>query len=238
MTELFDDELLKRFMCTFYGFGNYKGDYMLIGMEEAGGNTFEHVQTRLSQWAKHGKSELEDLVRHATALGWAEKYFGKKPHNQPTWNKLIRSLLSAAGQKDVDLKDVKAFQRGHLGRHNDNHCLLELFPLPSPSTKNWMYATYSRLSFLKDRKAYRNELAPSRIAHIQKQIIQFRPKAVLFYGSTYLNWWQMIAEVDLVKQADDYWFGKGEYTNFFVTKHPTATGVTNDYFHRVGEEMR
>jgi hypothetical protein len=38
--KLFDDQLLERFMCTFYGYGNYRGAYWFVGMEEGGGDSF------------------------------------------------------------------------------------------------------------------------------------------------------------------------------------------------------
>ncbi|BAY34333.1 hypothetical protein NIES2107_62380 [Nostoc carneum NIES-2107] len=34
----FDDELLEKIIETFYGYGNYQGNYWFIGMEEAGGD--------------------------------------------------------------------------------------------------------------------------------------------------------------------------------------------------------
>ncbi|MCP4420589.1 MAG: hypothetical protein GY805_28620 [Chloroflexi bacterium] len=185
---MFDDQLLNKFCRTFYGFGNYNGRYWFIGMEEAGGESETAVKNRLLHWQAQGMPEMEDLVAHAGGFGWAEKYFGERPKSQPTWNKLIRTILTAEGNNPVTLDKVKQFQRTALGRAESDNCLLELFPLPSPSTNKWLYAEYSNLLYLADRKMYRTHLAALRVAHLRHKIEQYQPKAVLLYGWGYKDW--------------------------------------------------
>jgi hypothetical protein len=48
MPQSSNDQLLSHFMQTFYGYGNYQGDYWFIGMEEGGGDTWAEVQQRLT----------------------------------------------------------------------------------------------------------------------------------------------------------------------------------------------
>ncbi len=36
--DFFNDELIERIVDAFYGYGNYKGNYWFIGMEETGGD--------------------------------------------------------------------------------------------------------------------------------------------------------------------------------------------------------
>ncbi|VAW31673.1 hypothetical protein MNBD_CHLOROFLEXI01-4505 [hydrothermal vent metagenome] len=235
---MFDDSLLDKFCRTFYGFGNYNGRYWFIGMEEAGGESETAVANRLAQWQTQGMPETEDLVVHATGLGWAGNYFGKRPKNQPTWNKLIRIILSAEGNNPVTLNKVKQFQRTALGRQESDNCLLELFPLPSPSTNKWIYAEYSNLPYLSDRKAYRSHLAELRVAYLRHKIEEYRPKMVVFYGWRYKDWWRKVANVSFEQNDEEkFLVGKNSDTTFFITKHPTAQGVTMDYFHHVGQIM-
>ncbi len=232
---MLDNQLLDRFCRSFYGFGNYNGRYWFIGMEEAGGGSETAVSNRLTHWQAQGMPEIEDLVAHATGFGWAEKYFGNRPKNQPTWNKLIRIILSAEGNEPVTLDKVKQFQRTALGRLESDNCLLELFPLPSPNTKKWLYAEYSNLPYLSDRQAYRTHLAELRVAHIRQKIEEHQPKMVAFYGWGYKDWWRKVANVPFVQNdKEKFLVGKNSNTTFVITKHPTAQGVTMDYFHHVG----
>ncbi len=52
---------------------------------------------------------------------------------QPTWNKLIRIVLSAKEKENINLENVRKYQINELGRKDKETCLLELFPLPSQS---------------------------------------------------------------------------------------------------------
>ena len=233
-----NDHLLAEFMETFYGFGNYAGKYWLVGMEEAGGRTLESVQARLTQWQQNGRSELEDLPTHAKHNGWHEKYFGSKPKWQRTWGKLIRLMLAAEGQETLSTAVIKQFQREKLGRHDSNHCLIELFPLPAPSTSHWLYAKHSKLPFLKNRETYRQQLAPARVPHMRQRLQQHRPKAVIFYGWGYRDWWQEVVSVPLTKQENPKsLIAIQDGIQFWVIDHPVATGVTNHYFEQVGERI-
>ncbi len=236
---MFDDQLLNKFCHTFYGFGNYNGRYWFIGMEEAGGDSETAVANRLAHWQTQNMPETEDLVSHATGLGWAEKHFGEQPKSQPTWNKLIRIVLSAEGDNPVTLDKVKQFQRTALGRQESDNCLLELFPLPSPSTKRWLYADYSNLPYLSDRKAYRAYLADLHVTHLRHKIGEYRPKIVVFYGWNYKDWWREIANVSFEQNdKEKFLVGKNSDTTFFITEHSTAYGVTMDYFHYIGRMIK
>lgn len=225
-------------METFYGFGNYGGKYWLVGMEEAGGQTVDAIEARLTQWQQNGRSELEDLPTHARQQGWYEKHFGLKPKWQPTWGKLIRLMLAAESVGAVSTAVIKQFQREKLGRHNSHHCLIELFPLPAPSTGCWIYAQHSKLPFLQTRKAYRQQLAPARIAHMRQRLQQHRPQAVIFYGWSYQHWWQQVVERQFTKQENPKsLMAIQDGTQFWVIDHPVATGVTNRYFEQIGERI-
>ena len=239
MNHLLDDTVLTKFMNTFYGFGNYAGDYWLVGMEEAGVRTFNDIQKRLYQWQQSGSSELENLPTHGYAMGWGNRYFGDNPKWQPTWGKLIRLILTAQGQVGLNTSNIKHFQKEHLGQHNCNHCLIELFPLPAQSTRHWIYTQHSKLPFLESRKRYLDHLAPSRIKHIQQRIEKHQPKAVIFYGWSYRDWWQEIAKRPFTKHENPKWLTTiSNNTQYYVIDHPVATGVTNNYFEQIGTIIR
>lgn len=225
-------------METFYGFGNYAGKYWLVGMEEAGGRTVEAIQARLTQWHQNGRAELEDLPIHAHQQGWGEKYFGARPQWQRTWGKLIRLILAAEGIETVNKAVIMQFQQQTLGRQGSNHCLIELFPLPAPSTGHWLYGQHSQLPFLESRKAYRQQMAPARIAHMRQRWQQHRPKAVIFYGWSYRQWWQELVELPFIERENPKSLtAVQDGTQFWVIDHPVARGVTNHYFEQVGKQI-
>jgi len=116
MIERFDDHLLNEFAHGFYGYGNYSGDFWFIGTEEGGGNSFAEIAKRLSIWAKRGKREIEDVAEYHVEIGMTH-FFNDSPKLQPTWNKLIRILLSHDNQVPTT-EQVREYQRTVLGRSN------------------------------------------------------------------------------------------------------------------------
>ena len=80
MAETFNDKQLQEFAQTFYGYGNYHGDYWFVGMEEGGGDSFQDIANRLDAWSKRGKHELEDIVEYHAAMG-VTRFFVKHPIN-------------------------------------------------------------------------------------------------------------------------------------------------------------
>jgi hypothetical protein len=228
-----DDQLLARYMATFYGYGAYRGRWWLVGMEEGGGTEESEIQTRLALWKARGQKELEDV---AMFEGSAElgKWFTPRPPLQPTWRKLIRLILSAEG-RSTDPEAIREYQGAHLGRTNSDNCLLELLPLPSSSTQRWIYAEHSRLADVRDRRTYLERVAPTRVANIRQRIREYRPRGVIFYSRGYRAHWEQIAgspfASTVVPGLDIATSGS---TVFALTQHPTATGVTNDYFAKAG----
>ena len=233
---LLDDERLEAFATHFYGYGNYTGKYWFVGMEEGGGDSFQEIEKRLAIWSQRGGCELEDVAEYHIALGITYP-FAPTAKLQPTWSKLIRVLLSAEGYSALK-EDVRAYQRHYLGRKSGESCLLELLPLPSPSTSDWLYAQYSQLKYLTDRETYRHYFMPKRIRHIKERIRQYKPKAVIFYSFSYRSYWAEIAETELqAKDYGEFYLGKDSGVVFVTMKHPAATGVTSEYFQNIGKAV-
>ncbi len=233
-----DDVNLVKYIQKFFGYGNYDSDYWFVGMEEGGGNSFEEINSRLTHWVNGGEEELEDVAEYHQKFGMGY-FFEDNPKNQSTWNKLIRIILAKEGSK-LDLVGVKSFQKTELARTNSNNCLIELFPLPSPSTNDWLYHEISNIDYLKSRKAYKNYLINVRIKNIQEKIQYHSPKMVIFYGNNteYRKYWSLVANT-LFMQVDIG--GKTAYTAekdgtlFIIVNHPVSRGITNEYFHNIGK---
>jgi len=234
MNNKLDDRLLQDFIDGFYGYGNYLAPYWFIGMEEGGGNSIEEINNRLQTWKQRGHREVEDVADYHREFG-ISKYWESRPPLEATWSKIIRILLAAKGI-DPSTEDVRAYQRDHLGREGKETCLLELLPLPSPSTNHWLYAEGSHIPTLADRQSYRDWLIPIRIKGLKERIQKYVPPYVIFYGKTYLEHWQVITNIPLQRnEALDIYKAKTDGTIYVVTNHPVATGVTNAYFHAVGK---
>ena len=238
MTDL-DDTLLEAFMDGFYGYGNLAGPYWFIGMEEGGGDSLEEIQCRLAAWQNRGQMVTEDLVEYHAAIG-ITRYFGAQPKFQSTWSKLVRVLHILEG-KPVATDTLRQTQGAAFGRSDGSSCLLELLPLPSPSTSHWLYGEHSRRPYLQDRETYRQSVTPKRIARLSAMIQQHRPCNVLFYGLGYRDHWQAISGQPFDETRIGKFmtlFNRNEQTLYVVTPHPTSTGITNAYFNAVGELMR
>ena len=220
-------------MNTFYGSGNYSGDYWFVGMEEGGGNTFDRVVKRLNTWQKLGKEELVDIYDFHLGITYPE-YFTDPVKLQRTWMQYARIVLASKGQA-ADVDHIRTYQRDVLGRKTSETCLLELLPLPSPSTGVWNYNLWSNLAYLGNRKSYLKYCIPWRCKHIHSRIRRHHPMLVVFFGKGYLRFWQQIAGNDVgFRDVDNFLIGKFSGTIFIIAKHPAARGITNTYFKEIG----
>jgi len=156
-----NDQVLQHFITTFYRSGNYEGDYWFVGMEEGGGNSLDKVRTRIKVWQDHGETELVDVYNFHILINYPEN-FTNPVKLQRTWMQQARIVLASKGLPN-SAADVKVYQRDVIGRKNSETCLLELLPLPSPSTSAWHYDQWTNIGFLKNRKVYRDYCLPWRI---------------------------------------------------------------------------
>src|SRR5689334_2433538 len=104
-----DDALLSEYAEGFFGYGTYAAPYWFIGIEEGGATEIADVEGRLSIW-NTTRSEVWDIVPHHEAIG-GSYWFSGRPPLQRTWNKLIRTLLSA---KRDPLFGISAARTPHL----------------------------------------------------------------------------------------------------------------------------
>lgn len=91
------EELLQQFITTFYGSGNYSGDYWFVGMEEGGGNDLDQVTARLNAWKDLGETELVDIYDFHIKIHYPE-YFADPVKLQRTWMQQARVILASRGQ--------------------------------------------------------------------------------------------------------------------------------------------
>lgn len=74
---------------------------------------------------------------------------------------------------------------------------------------------------------------------LRQRIAAHQPRAVIFYGLGYRDYWAAIAGAALQPAlGDEMLVHAGADRLFVAMKHPVATGVTSDYFYAVGQYIR
>ena len=81
-------------MQQFYGYGDFAGDYWLIGKEEGGAGSDSEVALHLNTWDEQGRPELADVAELQSQKGEG-KYFTEKAPLHKTWRGLVRLVLAA-----------------------------------------------------------------------------------------------------------------------------------------------
>jgi hypothetical protein len=225
------DALVEDYVDKFYGFGTWNAKTWLIGIEEAGGWTEHNIHQRLEVWKQNGSRDLEDAPIFYPASG-NPGWHGASASIQFTWNQLIRMLLVGRGKGDSEA-GILTYQRDRFGQFGGNECILELLPLPSPSTSDWKYGEWSNLRWLKSRNGYQNYVLLNRALALQKRIEEHKPKVVIFYASTWHRLWGLIAR-GVWTQAIPGKLMTVEHDDisFYVTRHPRSE--TDDYFRQIG----
>jgi hypothetical protein len=231
----FDDELYN-FSHRFLGYGNLNSPLWFIGMEEGGGNSKDEVYRRLNAWINLDRNEICDLFKFQNEIG-ESNYFSENPKLQKTWSKLIRFQLGLEGITPTT-DEVRLYQKGKLGRSTSSNALLELMPLPSPGVNVWHYDKFSTIPFLKSRDAYFQYFIDKRIVLIREKVFLHKPKFVVCYSFTYLQYWLNIASVPLLfDPALDCYSGVSGGVVFIVIKHPTSRLKTG-YIERIAEHYK
>ena len=221
---------LTSFMERFFGYGNLSAEIWFVGMEEGGGDSLAEIVRRLEIWDELEKPTVADLFQFHDRLGKLQYFSGAKPKLQATWKMLARYALSSEGAA-TDTQSVRSFQAQRLGREDSNTCLLELLPLPSPSTSHWMYSELTNMRELKTRSHYRKVMIPRRIKQIRELIDRNKPKVVVFYGKTYTAHWMEIAGGSCHWHAIDGGLAsESNGVSYEIRPHPAAFGVRKQHF--------
>ena len=227
-------------MVGFYGFGNYQAPYWFIGMEEGGNAEFQHIDKQIRLWDQWERKELLDVIEFAHKMDFHHltKWYGDKAILQKTWKNLIRIFLTA-NKESADKESIRQYQKKFWGTKNNDTCLMELLPLPSPRRSLWRYKDFSTLSYLADRKTYEKYIVGSRIAHIQTRIKKFKPNVVVFYGKGFDDYWKKIVGINSWKlSSKNINYEMKDETLFIFSYHPQHHGIEDDYFYNIGNFIK
>jgi len=249
-TQILNSTFVKERVETFYGYGNYRGNYWFIGMEEAAGGDFDDINNRINTWAKRDKLDIDDLAEYHQAIGYPELFEKGARLTVPVWRAIIRIILSEQGEiNDITREDIRKYQISKLGRRHEETCLLEMFPLPSPNAKVWGFnniVDLNQLKFLSDRKEYEKHCIENlkRVENISNKIKEYKPRVVVFYSLNlkYVKHWKEIigSVADNLKKIgysnkEYFCIGKNDQTVFVIAKFPRA--VPSEYYCNIGKEI-
>lgn len=231
---------IEQYIKKFYGYGNWKSPIWFVGIEEGGGNSEKEIKNRINSWLKY-KTDLIDIKEHHINIGIC-KYFTKGTL-QNTWRKLIRIKLSYE-RKSIDNDIIRDIQKNKWGQLKSDNALIELFPLPSPNNTDWFYDEWTNIKYLNDRDSYYSYISEIRLNHIKSRINKYKPKVVLLYANSMLNYWSILVGDDFEKYSTRIKIKKNyvrilkkNHTCFVQTPQPAGV-YSNDFWEYVGKEIR
>lgn len=176
-------EALCHYAQTFYGFGSWRADYWLIGLEEFGcTKSSDEFTKRYSSWKKNRGRELVDLKNF-----FSDCQIEETPDwANATWQWLHR-LCRHAGLFANGLCEHNRHWGGNRKvRRNSGHvALIEATPFPAPSQNgsDWPYRQFwKKFRFMENSKRARDKFLSARLERIQNRFYKYRPKLVIFYG--------------------------------------------------------
>lgn len=230
------DDLLDAYVRRYWGLGGLEAPIWFVGMEEGGEHETSRFNQLLEQWDRNGRP-LTTYIEPPEDRS-KRKWFGvDHPPLQPTWAKIIRTILSATGE-DISIQRIRSYQSWELARPGSAACLLELMPLPSQNVSKWSYGTRSKLSYLRSRAEYLERIAPLRVSMLRDLIDASRPSSVVFYGTSYMRFWRSVAGEEMSWDAQSYgWRTTVADIHLFCVKHPAAPGTRNELFHQLGHDI-
>ncbi len=209
----------------FQGYGNKNGKYWFLGMEEGGGS-IEELKERAMLF-----SEVEDLYEAHDKLGRAHEM---KRH-VPTWRVMSKLVMALNGQPDwADVEAARTYQAQTLGRKDAETFLIELMPLPSPSTGEWPYK-----SIYADRETCYRAVRPGRISMLREELSNYAPEFLICYGKG--NWRyheEIFDEADFTLAMDNkIKVGSQNGTTILLLPFFSYYLVTRELTERIGQEF-
>jgi hypothetical protein len=253
---MLDEDLLRDYCNEFFGYGNLKGKYWFIGPEEGGGRCEEVIRNRLRLWDRDFRRApiIDCREFHCSLIGCEGRslcdLFQDPPRRQPTWDRLIRVQLAAEGRPNITPDDVANVRVSGWGQTASDNCLLELLPLPCPSTgaREWLHHQWTKNdSVFQTRDTYEAEFFARREAGLKALIGEHKPQVLVFYGSgeRWIPHWSAIAGFDWLKVKPTI-HGESAYRGIFqchdktlyVLMHHPGECRRNAYFAWVGEEIK
>lgn len=201
---LIEEEALRHWIDSFYGYGSWHARFWFVAYEEGGGELPEDVAERITYFKTHHPEpggdalcDIRDLYR-AVTLRWggpkAKSYrtlydyrFGDQAPANTVWKNLAAFEYAF---RDESLPSYIDYQKYTFASPTArNEALLKLYPLPSAHHHGWYYSWLDLpgLPFIRSRTTYEEEVYPKRIQRLLSNIKIYKPELVLFFGMNNIN---------------------------------------------------
>ena len=229
---------MQKYISTKLGYGNPKGDFWFIGPEE-GGDASSLIE-RVTVWNALGEDQpFHDLRQfHLAYKNGTQSFFEGEIKLQKTWNGIIEVLFGMEGM-EATLSSKKAYQSSQLGSSNGKTLLAELFPFASRKLDD---QDWERL-FGETKNQYWQKYSNSRIKLLTAQIESYKPKVVVFYSTSFSNYWNTIIgncnakELEVTSPDLPLSLFKSDTTLFAIIPHPVAIQMNGAVKRSLGQKI-
>jgi hypothetical protein len=202
----------------YFGHGRWSAPYWFIGPEQGMARDENNdLKRRVEAWRHLGGGELNDCRDLHDLIG-ENRWHRDRPKLQSTWRPLM-VLLMAFRERPTDNEFLRNYQRVEWGTLRGETCVIELSGLAAHS-----------LEIPRERECFREE----RIKVIRERMVHYKPELVVMYGVSEKPHWEAITEQQFLTRN----ILKSGPTLIAFTPHPTARGLTNDYWKKLGERLR
>jgi hypothetical protein len=195
---LIQENALKHWIDTFYGYGSWQAPFWFVGYEESGGDAPEEVAEKFNyfynlQAPNAALCDIRELYSHVAFRidgPRAEKFatlhdhrFGSDATLHGAWKNIIAFVH---GYQHATLPDLLTYQKNSFALQTE--ALIPLYPLPGHSHA-WYYSWLDmpQFPFLKSRALYLEYVYTSRMQCILQNIRIHKPKLVMLYGMDNIN---------------------------------------------------
>lgn len=217
------------------GYGSPTATAWFLGLEESC-----HCEDELDARTRGGG--LEDL--ETALLRTKECYphlLSDDPDLQPTWRPLMRAWIRTSTATEPTEARLRQYQRHNLGRSDSDHLLVELLPLPAPSTSSWPYARFGLT-----RPEYVAAWLPKRVAFLAQQWSKWptRKRVAIAYGKDRWDAFRKVFRLEAmdgapVEGTDGRALGfRLDGIGVVLSEHPVAYGLKNEYWDAIGRWLR
>ena len=232
---------LEKYIDEFFGYGNINSNIWFIGYEEGSrSNSVKELKQRVNVWMKLDKEVLCDCKDFHLNLKMGNEEPFTVGKNQPTWSRYIDILTLYSKNYKLNKTEKRDYLRKKFAKLNSNHALLELFPIPCTSIPSWSYKDLEeQIDYFSTKENYQKQISEKRLSKIIELIHKFKPKFIIFNGTTALSSWEAI----ISNKFETVRIGKSYYLylfqskiNFFVV--PKLIYNTNAVIYSIASKMR
>ncbi|MDP2655029.1 MAG: hypothetical protein Q8P17_00480 [bacterium] len=242
-------DLIENRIKNFWGYGSLEASVWFIGMEERfdPSENLEMLEKQFRYAEDNMVTGMMNASRSKINL-WKNlanmKPFLPHAKLQTTWKYPIALYLylrfnsPLAGNERIEV--ISEHQRNTLADGDKKETtLLELSPLPCPSTKSkdWPYSGYD-MEELSSREEYEKNYLQKRAWGLKELLRIHKPKLVIFYSIKYLPYWEEIIGVKPQQITRRTLFTKDKDTAFCIIPNGGRSGLSYNELYEFADKIK